>query len=184
MKKLLFFLLFLPVTAYADTITFIPGSPVVFDGTSNATFDFSGGHPVSVFPANNIGKADNGWIGGGAVTGCAFDSGVCGFNWGANQTIQAYSGQTAGTMKFVSFDLGASQSFECTSAGKTYSDCAGSDAYVGDLADYVMTSPSPPPPPTPSTTPSTVIDDPAEQLFDAMVLFIVSMAFMIWLMRK
>jgi len=35
-----------------------------------------------------------------------------------------------------------------------------------------------------ATTTTTVIDDPAEQLFDAFLLYFLSMAFIIWLMRK
>jgi len=37
---------------------------------------------------------------------------------------------------------------------------------------------------TGTTTPPTVIDDPAEQIFDAMILFLLTMFGMIWFMRK
>jgi len=45
-------------------------------------------------------------------------------------------------------------------------------------------TPTPPPGPSTASTTAVTVDDPAEQLFNAFIIFFVSAAFLVWLMRK
>lgn len=145
---ILFFFSF--ITAHADSISFSPASPQVFDGTSDITVTCS--------------ASGNNWWTMFSVSGMVTNPG--GGAWqtgsGCGGTVNAYLGGTfqakatsSGIVHWVNWvNNGAPALAACFSAGATYSACVGSAGYLGQTVEYELcdTSCDTPEPTTGATT--------------------------------
>jgi len=161
--------------SFADSISWNTSSGEI---ASNPSFTASvtSGNACAIFDLS--GNRQNTYEG----TGCGVsiqDLSAYVTDWGA--TLADWNG-SAGTIQ-----AGIISPYDGTSAGActTYSDCLSSGYYSSDTAfEFCVGCGSPPPSPDTGTTTVMIVQDAAEQLYNAMILFFVSAAFIIWLMRK
>jgi len=197
MKKILLLLLALPLawapsfglaTAFADSFSIdTPASPQTWASNPDPVMHVSIAAGTYAYVCwNSIGVVPAGF------NGYAMTAGNDGQNWSNpsayNTTLGVFAGGV-GDVHCLEVDYTAGDySSACagTSSG-AYTACLASTAHSGapDQSDvvYTLTS-SGGGGGTGTTTPPTVIDDPAEQIFDAMILFLLTMFGMIWFMRK
>lgn len=140
---------FIPVVVFGDSISFVPASPEVYDGTSDVTVtcSASGSNWWTMFAVD--GNVTN--PGGGAwQTGSGCGGTVNAYLGG---TFQAKAG-SAGIVHWLNWtnDGGGTLS-ACFLAGATYSACKASSGYLGQDEEYELCSGSCPPPPSPPPPP-------------------------------
>lgn len=196
MKKILAMigtaLFFLPGAVFAgSSITFSPASPQTYDGTSDISIDCD---------ADGNGAGTHLWVAFSPV-GVHMGSSAQSFNACNSGTFVAYggggSGQythnfqvdagQAGTVTWLYLSYVESGYNECTNGTDTLAQCMLENAYTvpGSISvTYDLSAGGGGGGGSGTTTPVTVIDDPAEQIFDALMLFLLSMFGMIWFMRK